>query len=145
MRRTTDDVVAFLEGDDVGGDLGRIDVVVRDELPGVSRALWRGVFWGGTEQAIVGYGDIVQPRPRGGDVEWFLLGLARQKRHLSLYVNAVEDGVYLTRLYAERLGRVRVGAASIAFARADDLDMDVLGEMVAHAGRGLPEGRSHHE
>ncbi|MDO8145393.1 MULTISPECIES: DUF1801 domain-containing protein [unclassified Isoptericola] len=140
MRRTAEDVDAYLHGDDVAPDLARTDAVVRDVLPGLSRSLWRGVFWGGTEQVIIGYGDIVQPRPRGADVEWFLVGLAQQKRHLSLYVNAVEDGAYLGRRYADRLGRAKVGAASISFARLDDLDEAVLREMLAHAGRTLDEG-----
>ncbi|WP_278234865.1 hypothetical protein [Isoptericola sp. AK164] len=135
MHRTTEDVDAFLAGDDVSPDMVRTDAVVREMLPALSRTLWRGVFWGGTEQAIVGYGDIVQPRPRGADVEWFLVGLAQQRRHLSLYVNAVADGAYLTRAYADRLGRAKVGAASIAFTRLDDLDDAVLREMLARAGR----------
>ncbi|MEG3616694.1 hypothetical protein [Isoptericola haloaureus] len=137
MERTTQDVDAYLAGDGVDPDVVRTDAVVREVLPRISRALWRGVFWGGTEQTIIGYGDVVQPRPRGPGVEWFLIGLARQKRHLSLYVNAVDDGDYLTRAYADRLGRATTGAASIAFARLDDLDPVVLRELLAHAGRTL--------
>ena len=34
-------------------------------LPGRSRALWRGTFWGGTEQAIIGYGGH-RPGPSQG-------------------------------------------------------------------------------
>jgi hypothetical protein len=103
--------------------------------------LWEGVFWGGTEQSIIGYGTIEQPRPRSRTVEWFLLGLARQKNYLSLYVNAVEDGAYLARAYGKRLGRTRVGSASISFASADDFDLEVLREMAAHAARIAGLGR----
>ena len=137
MERTTEDVDAFLEAQGPTSDLARTDALVRAALPDLSRTLWRGVFWGGTEQAIVGYGDIVQSRPRGPDVEWFLVGLARQKRHLSLYVNAVDDGAYLTRQYADRLGRARVGAAAITFSRLDDVDTAALHELLVGAGRTL--------
>jgi hypothetical protein len=53
-----------------------VDRLIGDAMPNRRRALWQGVFWGGTEQAIIGYGDIRQPRPRGEDVEWFLVGLS---------------------------------------------------------------------
>lgn len=135
MRPTTASVDAFLSADDPDGSLARLDAVITGALPGASRVLWQGVFWGGTEQSIIGYGHIVQPRPRGKDVEWFLVGLARQRRHLSLYVNAAEDGIYLAKSYGQRLGRTKVGSASISFASADDVDLTVLDELVRHAGR----------
>ena len=104
-------------------------------MPGATRWLWVGTFWGGTDQSIIGYGDIVQPRPRGADVAWFAVGLARQQRHLRLYANAVDDRRYLGQVYADRLGKVRVGAASISFRRAEDLDVDGLRTMLEHAHR----------
>ena len=55
-----------------------VDRLITDAMPNRRRVLWRGVFWGGTEQAIIGYGDIRQPRPRSDDVELFLVGLAKQ-------------------------------------------------------------------
>ncbi|MDN4476714.1 hypothetical protein QQX09_12700 [Demequina sp. SYSU T00192] len=133
MRRTDDDVDAFLAASPRAELLVAVDAALRAGMPGVSRTLWRGVFWGGTEQAIVGYGDISQPRPRGEDVEWFLIGLAEQKGHVSLYVNAVADGAYLAHRYADRLGKVRTGAAAVTFRRLEDLDLAVVTEMAREA------------
>ncbi len=104
-------------------ELVRLDEIIREALSGLERVLWRGKMWGGTEQAIVGYGMIAQPRPRGGDVDWFLVGLAEQKNHLSVYVNAAENDEYLVRAHAHQLGRVKVGAAAITFRSIDDLDL----------------------
>lgn len=115
-----------------------LDTLLVDALPGRSRTVWEGTFWGGTEQQIIGYGDIVQPRPRGDDVEWFLIGLAAQQRHVSVYVNAAEDGQYLGALYAERLGKVKVGAANISITSLDRVDLDVLRELAEHAHRITP-------
>jgi hypothetical protein len=115
--------------------MSALDHVITRAMPGASRRLWAGTFWGGSEQEIVGYGDLVQHRPRGEPVEWFVLGLARQRRHLSVYVNAVEDGRYLIQRYAPRLGRVKVGSASAAFRSVADLDLDVLRELAVHAHR----------
>lgn len=135
MRPTPIPVDEFIAANDPDGSLARLDGVVSAALPGASRVLWQGVFWGGTHQSIIGYGATVQPRPRGRTVEWFLIGLARQKNHLSLYVNAAVDGAYLSKVYGPRLGRAKVGAASITFPSADALDLGVLDEMVRHAGR----------
>ena len=132
--RSVDDYLASLEGDDAEL-MATLDGVISEAMPGRSRTLWEGVFWGGTEQTIIGYRDIVQHRPRGNDVEWFLVGLARQKKHVSLYINAVEDGDYLGKKYADRLGKVKLGSASIGFAKLDDIDLDQLAELCAHADR----------
>lgn len=45
-----------------------VDRVLVRAMPGASRRLWVGTFWGGTQQEIIGYGDVVQPRPRGDGV-----------------------------------------------------------------------------
>ena len=135
MRPTDTSVDAFIAANDPDGSLATLDGVITAALPGATRVLWQGVFWGGTDQSIIGYGATVQPRPRGAGVEWFLVGLARQKNHLSLYVNAAEGREYLAKAYGPRLGRTKVGSASISFASADVVDLDVLDEMVRHAGR----------
>lgn len=138
MGPTDDSVDDFIAANDADGSLARLDGVITAALPGAARVLWRGVFWGGTQQSIIGYGNIEQPRPKGPPVAWFLVGLARQKNHVSLYVNAAQDRTYLSQLYARRLGKVKLGSASLAFASADALELDVLDEMVRHAGRLMP-------
>jgi hypothetical protein len=72
-------------------------------------------------------------RQRTGDVEWFVVGLAAQKAYLSLYVNAAEDGQYLAKRYADRLGRVKVGSANVSFRRLADLDLPAALEMAERA------------
>ncbi|MGQ0744100.1 MAG: hypothetical protein ACT4OS_07155 [Acidimicrobiales bacterium] len=115
--------------------MASVDRVLVEAMPGAARRLWVGTFWGGTDQEIIGYGDLVQPRPKGDPVDWFVVGLARQRRHFSLYVNAVEDGRYLAHHYADRLGKVRVGSASITFRGAGDLDLDTLAVLASHSHR----------
>ena len=68
-----------------------------------------------------------------------LVYFAGWKDHISLYVNAVEDGRYLVQAYADRLGKAKVGSANVAFKRLADLDRDVLREMVRRAAS-LAEG-----
>lgn len=132
---TTESVQRYIATNDPDGSLARLDEVIVAALPGASRVLWQGLFWGGSDQSIIGYGAIEQPRPRGKSVTWFLIGLARQKSYLSLYVNAAENGSYLSKSYGPRLGKTRVGSASITFASADAIDFAVLDDLVRHAGR----------
>ncbi|MCA0293703.1 MAG: DUF1801 domain-containing protein [Actinobacteria bacterium] len=138
MERTGEDVDLFIAGCGQPEAMARLDALVREALPDAGRVLWRGDFWGGGEQAIIGYGDLRQQRPRGKTVEWFLVGLALQKRHFSLYVNAVRDGRYLGQAYGASLGKVRVGSAAITFASPDSLDAAEVREMLAEAARQLP-------
>lgn len=133
MERVGDDVDVFLGHARMAGDLARLDEVIREVFPEEDRVLWRGRMWGGTEQAIVGYTTVVQSRPRGDDVEWFLVGLAEQKNHLSVYVNAVEDGVYLVQARAASLGRVKVGAAAVTFRSVSDIDLDEFRALLVRA------------
>ena len=116
------------------GTMTALDALIRDALPGRSRTVWTGTFWGGSEQTITGYGQITQSRPRGPDVEWFAVGLALQKAYVSLYVNAVDGGRYLTQTYAGRLGKAKVGSASVSIRRLEDVDVAALTEMLRRAG-----------
>lgn len=106
---------------------------IASAAPGLDQWIWRGKMWGGTDQTIMGYGDFDYVNSSKQKVEWFLIGLANQKAHVSLYVNAVRDKKYLGQVYAARLGKVKLGSASISFKKLEDLDLEVLGEMVAEA------------
>lgn len=135
---TVDDHLASFEDEAVATTMREVDDLVVAAMPGRRRVLYEGRFWGGTDQTIIGYGLIIQPRPKGEQVHWFLVGLARQKKHYSLYVNAVSNGAYLGQRYADRLGKVRVGSASIGFTSITDLDLDVLDELLAEAHASTP-------
>jgi hypothetical protein len=106
---------------------------VASAAPGLDQWIWRGKMWGGTDQTILGYGHFDYVNSAKEKVEWFLIGLANQKAHVSLYVNAVRGKQYLGQVYAERLGKVKLGSASISFKKLEGLDLEVLAEMVAEA------------
>jgi hypothetical protein len=134
MERTTtppDEVIASLP-DGVRDDVAALDAELSRIFAGHERVVWEGPMWGGTHQRIIGYGAMVQ-RQRSGEVEWFVVGLAAQKAHLSLYVNAAEDGQYLAKRYADRLGRVKVGSANVSFRRLADLDLSAALELAERA------------
>ena len=138
MEKTDKDPDAHLASLSVGvrEDMERLDDLISEAMPGRSRTLWEGTFWGGSEQQIIGYGDFSYDRPTG-TVDWFMVGLAAQKNYISMYVNAVADGGYAVQKYAERLGKVKVGSASISFKKVADIDLAALTELIGLANAQL--------
>ena len=143
MQRTDTDVDDFLAGveGERGEELRALDRIITEEMVGLERVLWEGTMWGGAEQRIVGYGGITQERPRGASIEWFLVGLAAQQRHLSVYVNAAEDGAYLVQSWADRLGSVKVGSAAITLTSFAELDEPAFRAMLRRARALAPDAR----
>ena len=122
--------------------LDELHTLIKKALPGRDFCMWEGVFWGGSEQRIIGYGNYTYLRSDKKQIEWFLVGLTRQKNYFSVYVNAVEDKVYLAEIYGPRLGKVKTGKSSISFRNLSDVNLDVLSEMIEHAGRITDETES---
>lgn len=140
MERTSRDVDEYLEQlrDD---ELTTLDRHLADIFAGTGRAIWEGTFWGGSEQSIVGYGDWTPDR---AGTPWFMVGSARQRNHLSVYVNAVEDGEYVAKKYADALVSgtpPTPKVASIAFKTLANVDVDALLDL-ARIGRAQLDAES---
>jgi hypothetical protein len=135
MEKTTTDPTSFIQSlpTDVRPDIEALDALISEVMNGYPRVMWEGKFWGGTEQKIIGYGDLTYSRPGKETVHWFIVGLASQKDHLSIYVSAADEDGYLVKKYQHRLGKVKVGSAVISVKKANDLDLTVLRELVAAA------------
>jgi hypothetical protein len=127
-----DDFLASLPYD-TRAEMVAVDAALASAFEGEQRVLWEGPFWGGTQQRIIGYGSYRYRGRSGAEGDWFIVGLAAQKKYYSLYVNAAEDGEYLGQRYADRLGTVKAAKANVQFKRASDLDLAVLREMAARA------------
>ncbi len=133
MEKSREDPSAHIASlsDEFRDDMRTLDSAISEVMGGLARDMWKGKFWGGSDQAIIGYGDYTYERTGKKVVEWFMVGLAAQKDYMSVYVNAVEDSVYLAEKYKDRLGKVSVGKASISFRRLAEVDLDVLLELIA--------------
>ena len=110
-------------------ELRAIDALVVAAAPGIDRQL---VPVGSGQ--MLGYGLMpYRPRSAGETTTWPLIALAAQKRHLSLYVCAVVDGVHLAESRADRLGRVSCGKSCIRFTSLDRVDRDELTALLQDA------------
>lgn len=118
-------------------DMATLDKKISAAMKGASRVLWEGVFWGGSEQNIIGYGDMSYKRSSKETVDWFMVGLAAQKNYISVYINAAEGGQYLAKKYGKKLGKVKIGSSSISFKKLDDVNLAELLKLVESAYKQL--------
>ena len=134
VESSPDDYIAS-QPSDIRVVLEELHTLIKTALPDRECCMWEGVFWGGSEQQIIGYGNYSYQRADKTEVEWFIVGLTRQKNYFSVYVNAVEGKSYLAELYGPQLGKVKIGKSSISFRNRADINLDVLREMIEHAGK----------
>ena len=135
MEKTAIDPTEYLQSleSDFKTDLIKLDNTISKIMIGQSRVLWQGIFWSGSEQNIIGYGEMSYNNSSGKNVEWFGIGLAEQKNYISLYVNAVDGNQYLAQKYKGKLGKVKVGKSSVSFKTLDDIDLNALEEFLTIA------------
>lgn len=100
---------------------------------GQAGVMWEGVFWGGSMQRIIGYGDWSAIRSDKKKVDWFIAGLALQKNYITVYVNAVKANKYTTDDYKDKLGKAKVGKSTVSFKKLADIDTDQLTKLVTEA------------
>ncbi len=143
MKKSTIDPSEYITTlpDSIREDMETLDREISKVMNDHPRIIWQGVFWGGSEQNIIGYGDITYKRSKG-DVEWFIVGLALQKNYISIYVNAVEDQQYISEKYASKLGKVKVGKSSISFKKLADVELNVLLKLISRAKEIMTAERS---
>ena len=105
--------------------------VIREAAPDLVPGMWKN---------IIGYGTYHYRSASGREGDWFVVGLANQKRYVSLYLCAVVDGEYLAEANADRLGQVSVGKSCVRFTKLANVELDVVRELVAIADREVSAG-----
>jgi hypothetical protein len=84
---------------------------------------------------MIGYGAYHYRYASGREGDWFVVGLASNKRSISLYVVASETGGYVAERYKSRLPKADIGKSCIRVNRIEDLDRDVLAELITEGVR----------
>lgn len=119
-------------------ELRATDALVQAAAPGIDRQL---VPMGRGQ--MLGYGLMpYRPRSAKETTMWPLIGLAAQKRHLSLYVSAVVDGAYLAESRAAELGEVSCGKSCIRFTSLDRVDTAALDQLLRDAVASTDRGEN---
>ena len=84
---------------------------------------------------MLGYGRFHYRYDSGREGDASLVALSSRKQYISLYVLCTDEGAYLAERYADRLPKASIGKSCVRFKRTDDLDLDVLRDLLAEAGR----------
>lgn len=80
---------------------------------------------------MLGYGRFQYKYASGREGEWFRIGLASQKNHISLYFCAVgKDGKYVPEGYKADLPKASVGRSCVRFKKLEDISMPVIAKMI---------------
>jgi hypothetical protein len=58
------------------------------------------------------------------------IGIANNKRYISLYCCAADDDGYVAERYRERLPKANIGKSCVRFKRFSDLDEGVVRELI---------------
>ncbi len=104
-------------------DLRELDALIIATLPEVERRLKIA-----PSITLLGYWLKTK-----SELEWPPIGIAPQKNHISLYVNAWKDGESLVEHYEERLGKTSNGVGCIRFKKFSNLIEDELRQLLMDA------------
>ena len=81
----------------------------------------------------IGYGRQTTSYAKGETRDFYRVGLSANTSGISVYVMGLGDKAYLAETYGERLGKAKVTGYCIKFRSACDVDLGVLGEIIADA------------
>jgi hypothetical protein len=113
-------------------DMTRLHELIRETVPQLEPEMASGG---------IGYGPFHYRYASGREGDAHHIGLASRKHGISLYVLCEsEEGGYLAEHYVDRLPKANIGKSCVRFRRLEQVDVDVLREMLAEAGRLKPAG-----
>ena len=115
------DYIARVADDGRRADLERLHALVRAAAPDLEPTMRFG---------MMGYGEFHYRYASGREGDWFRIGIASNKRYVSLYCCAADERGYVAERYRDRLPKASIGRSCVRFSRLADLDEDVLRELV---------------
>ena len=125
---TPDDYMNALE-EPRRGEIRALDELIRETVPDPEPHVRHG---------MLGYGPYHYRYASGREGDASIVGLASNKRYISLYVACLVDGTYVAQRYGDRLPKADIGKACIRFKRTADVDLDVLRELLIDASANRP-------
>ena len=102
-------------------DVRALHELIRATAPGLESRIASG---------MLAYGRYTYHYASGRSGEWFPIGLASNKRYISLYVTASDGERYLAEAFRERLPKADIGKSCVRFKRLADLDREALVELI---------------
>ncbi len=108
-------------------DVQRLHDLIREVSPELEPTM---------EFGILGYGKYHYKYASGREGEWMKVGIANNKRYISLYCCAADENGYVAEGFKERLPKASIGKSCVRFKRLSDLDEAVLRELIQATAAG---------
>ena len=116
-------------------ELRELDAFIRQHAPDLPPVVSQAMG------AVLGYGEQpYQSKSMKEPVDWPVVALAAQKRHISLYLCVLEDGEYVAEKHAAELGQVNCGKSCVRFTKANKINRDALARILADINRRFVAG-----
>ena len=91
------------------------------------------------QSGMLAYGSYHYRYASGREGDWFPIGLASQKRYISLYVTASDGTQYLAETYRDRLPKTDIGRSCVRIKKLSDIDLAELESLIREgASAGQP-------
>jgi uncharacterized protein YdhG (YjbR/CyaY superfamily) len=108
-------------------DIQRLHDLVREVAPELEPTM---------EFGMMGYGKYHYKYASGREGDWMKLGIANNKRYISLYCCSADERGYVAERYRERLPKADIGKSCVRFKRLSDLDEEALRELILETADG---------
>jgi uncharacterized protein YdhG (YjbR/CyaY superfamily) len=103
------------------GDIQRLHELVREVAPELEPTM---------EFGMLGYGTYHYRYASGREGDWMRIGIANNKRYISLYCCVGDERGYVTERYRDALPRADIGKSCVRFRRLADLDEGALRRLI---------------
>jgi hypothetical protein len=130
---TPEEYIEAIADDSRREDVQAVYDLIRTEAPDLVPHIRSG---------MIGFGEYHYRYESGREGDWFLFGLASNKRYISLYVVAACDGEYVADGFRERLPKADIGKSCVRFKRLSDLDETALRDLIRDGLANPPIGTS---
>lgn len=78
----------------------------------------------------IGYGHYTIKYANGSSRDFYQIGISANKTGISVYVLGLEDKTYLSKNYADKIGKASVSGYCIKFKNLKDIQLEVLKEAI---------------
>jgi uncharacterized protein YdhG (YjbR/CyaY superfamily) len=103
------------------GDLRRLHELVREVAPQLEPTM---------EFGFLGYGKHHYRYASGREGDWMRIGIANNRRYISLYCCSADERGYVAERYRDRLPKADIGKSCVRFKRLSDLDEGALRDLI---------------
>jgi uncharacterized protein YdhG (YjbR/CyaY superfamily) len=127
--QTPEQYIAAIEDSQRRAEIQQLHELIRATVPELEPHIQHG---------MLGYGPYHYRYASGREGDAAVVGLASNKRYISLYVMCITEQGYLAESYVDRLPKASIGKSCVRFKRLADVDIEQIRSLLTEAGQNAP-------